>query len=77
MGIEDLPETLIVSVTGDPATPPSGGISLAKTLGGTLLTVEGEQHGAALVAGNACVDNIVADYLINLDLSDERTTCTL
>jgi pimeloyl-ACP methyl ester carboxylesterase len=75
--IEGLPETLIVSVTGDPATPHSGGISLAETLGGTLLTVEGEQHGAALIAGNACVDDIVADYLINLELPADGDRCVL
>ncbi len=75
--IEGLPETLIVSVTRDPATPHSGGISLAETLGGTLLTVEGEQHGVALTDDNACVNDIVADYLINLELPDEGATCTL
>ncbi len=75
--IEGLPTTLIVSVTRDPATPHSGGISLAETLGGYLLTVEGEQHGVALTGNNACVNDIVADYLINLELPDEETTCTL
>ncbi len=75
--IEGLPTTLIVSVTRDTATPLSGGISLAETLGGYLLTVEGEQHGVALIDNNACVNEIVADYLINLELPDEGTTCTL
>jgi hypothetical protein len=42
-----------------------------------LLTVEGEQHGVALTGGNACVNDIVADYLIDLELPDEGTTCTL
>ena len=75
--IEGLPTTLIVSITRDPATPHSGGISLAETLGGYLLTVEGEQHGVALTTTNACVNDIVADYLINLELPEEATTCTL
>jgi hypothetical protein len=66
--IEGLPETLIVSVTRDPATPHSGG---------NLLTIEGERHGLALTADNACVNDIVADYLINLELPDEGATCTL
>lgn len=73
MGIEDLPKTLIVSVAGDPATPHSGGIGFAETLGGILLTVAGEQHGVAFTDDNACVDN----YLINLKLPSEGTTCTL
>ncbi|MBI4781774.1 MAG: alpha/beta hydrolase [Oscillatoriophycideae cyanobacterium NC_groundwater_1537_Pr4_S-0.65um_50_18] len=52
-------------------------MNLAETLGGTLLTVEGEQHGVALTDDNACVNDIVADYLINLELPDEGATCTL
>ena len=75
--IKGLPKTLVVSVTRDPATPHKGGISLAKTLGASLLTVEGEQHGVALTGGNACVNNIVADYLIDLKTPDEGATCTL
>jgi pimeloyl-ACP methyl ester carboxylesterase len=75
--IEGLPQTLVVASTQDSATPYSGGISLAETLGASLLTVEGKQHGVVFVAGNACVDTIAADYLINLELPDEGTTCTL
>lgn len=75
--IAGLPRTLVVSVTRDPATPHEGGISLAKTLGASLLTVEGERHGVALVGGNACVDGIVADYLINLKSPEPDRRCTL
>jgi pimeloyl-ACP methyl ester carboxylesterase len=75
--IEGLPETLVVSVTGDPATPHSGGIRLAETLGASLLTVEGEQHGVALITDNTCVNDIVADYLISLELPAEGERCTL
>lgn len=75
--IEGLAETLVVSVTRDPATPHEGGISLAKTLGGSLLTVEGEQHGVALIGNNACVNDIVAIYLINLKLPTHDQRCTL
>ena len=46
-GIEGLPDTLTISMTGDPSTPYDGGVSLADTLGGSLLTVEGEQHTVA------------------------------
>ncbi|MFC3996782.1 alpha/beta hydrolase [Nocardiopsis sediminis] len=63
---EDLPAPLVVSVTRDPATPHEGGISLAEKLGGHLLPVEGSQHGVSLVTGNTCVDDIVAEYLIDL-----------
>ncbi len=75
--IEGLPQTLVVAATRDSATPYSGGISLAETLGASLLTVEDGQHGVVFAAGNACVNDIVADYLIDLDLPDEGTTCTL
>lgn len=75
--IKGLPKTLVVSVTRDPATPHTGGISLAKTLGASLLTVEGEQHGVALTGGNACVNNIVADYLINLKIPADGARCVL
>lgn len=75
--IEGLPATLVVSVTRDPATPHEGGISLARTLGASLLTVEGEQHGVALTGGNACVNDVVADYLINLKSPAADQRCTL
>ncbi|USX25106.1 alpha/beta hydrolase [Oxalobacteraceae bacterium OTU3CINTB1] len=75
--IKGLPKTLVVSVTRDPATPHEGGISLARSLGASLLTVEGEQHGVALIGGNACVDGIVADYLIHLKSPDPDRRCTL
>jgi hypothetical protein len=68
---------LVVSVIGDPATPHEGGISLAKTLGASLLTVEGERHTVALTAGNACVNDIVADYLIGLKIPSDGARCVL
>lgn len=75
--IKGLPKTLVVSVTRDPATPHEGGISLAKSLGASLLTVDGERHGVVLIGGNACVDGIVADYLVNLKSPDPARGCTL
>ncbi|MEV0385845.1 alpha/beta hydrolase [Nonomuraea sp. NPDC050643] len=74
--IKGLTDTLTVSVTGDAITPHEGGINLAKALGGSLLTVEGEQHGA-LLAGNACVNETVAAYLIDLKSPAEEARCKL
>lgn len=74
--IHGLPKTLVISVTGDGLTPHEGGIALADALGARLLTVEGEQHGATL-ASNPCIDNIVANYLVNLKLPDSGTRCSL
>lgn len=75
--IKGLPKTLVVSVTRDPATPHEGGISLARTLGASLLTVDGERHGVTLIGGNACVDGIVADYLVDLKHPDPDSRCSL
>ncbi|MEV4804024.1 alpha/beta hydrolase [Nonomuraea sp. NPDC049421] len=74
--VKGLPRTLTVSVTGDPITPHAGGVKLAEALGGSLLTVEGEQHGAILTT-NACVGRAVADYLIDLKAPAEGARCTL
>jgi hypothetical protein len=74
--VAGLPPTLTISVTGDPSTPYQAGVDLARALGGRLLTVEGDQHTAAL-QGNACVDDIVAGYLIDLRLPSEGARCTL
>lgn len=75
--VEGLPRTLIISITGDPSTPYAAGASLAESIGGRLLTVEGERHTVALEGLSPCVNAIVADYLIDLELPDEGTTCTL
>ncbi|WP_250032685.1 alpha/beta hydrolase [Paractinoplanes maris] len=75
-GIPNLPPTLTISVTGDALTPHAGGVSLAKTLGGGLLTVEGKQHGTMLAA-NACVDAAIATYLIDLKVPAQDATCRL
>lgn len=74
--IEGLPEVLVISATGDPVTPHQGGISLAETLGARLLTVDGNQHGT-IVSRNECVDAVVADYLVDLELPEEGARCTL
>ena len=62
---------MVVSTTGDPATPYQAGVDLAAALGGTLLRVEGDQHGAVL-AGSRCVDDAVSAYLVDLTVPGER-----
>ena len=73
--IDGSPRPLVVSVTGDPASPHEGGVALAETLGAGLVTVEGEQHGAVLV-GNSCIDDTVVDYLISAEAPADAH-CTL
>lgn len=74
---EGLPETLVVSTTGDPATPHEGGIAMAQALGASLLTVDGKQHGAYLLGGSECVDNVVDAYLLDLETPPTDARCSL
>ncbi|ONI86293.1 alpha/beta hydrolase [Saccharothrix sp. ALI-22-I] len=73
--VAGLPPVLVMSTTGDPATPYEAGVSLAKELGGGLLTFEGNQHTVYL-HGNACVDEAGHEYLINLKLPAAGTRCS-
>lgn len=75
--ITGLPDTLTISITGDPTTPYEGGISLADSLGGALLTVKGEQHTVAMSGTSDCVNDAVSDYVVDLKVPDEGATCTL
>lgn len=73
--VEGLPPTLVVSTTNDPATPYQAGVELAKQLGGTLVTFQGTQH-TVVFQGNKCVDDIAANYLLDLTLPPADTTCS-
>lgn len=73
--VPGLPRVLVISTTKDPATPYEAGVNLANTLRAALLTVDGTNHTAYLGIGNKCVDQIGNEYLINLTLPDEGTSC--
>ncbi|MFD1149237.1 alpha/beta hydrolase [Saccharothrix hoggarensis] len=73
--VSGLPPVLVISTTGDPATPYEAGVSLAKELGGGLLTFEGNQHTVYL-QGNDCVDGAGHEYLISVKLPPEGTRCS-
>ena len=75
--IKGLPNTLIISVTGDPATPYAAGEVLAESLGGTLLTVEGTRHTVAQAGTSPCVNDAFTDYLINLKVADAALRCRI
>ena len=49
--VHGVPQVLVISTTGDPATPYQDGVDLARDLGAVLLTVEGTRHTAYLNAG--------------------------
>lgn len=72
-----LPTVLVVSVTGDPATPYQAGVDLAAALQARLLTVDGNQHTVAL-QGVSCVDDRVTTYLVDpATLPPEGARCTV
>jgi hypothetical protein len=72
--VPDLATTVVISTTGDPATPYAAGQELAKLLDARLITVEGDQHTAYL-SGIACVDDAVNGYLIDLTLPKDGLVC--
>ncbi len=71
-----LPTVVVVSTTGDPATPFANGAALARTLDGVVVAVDGERHGSFLIAGNACVDAAGIDYLVDLTVPAEGLRCS-
>ena len=74
--VDGLAPVLVISTTGDPATPYQAGVDLAEQLGGRLLTVEGTRHTAYLNAGLSCVDDAATEYLVDLTLPPDGTTCS-
>ncbi|PXX71359.1 alpha/beta hydrolase family protein [Nocardia tenerifensis] len=69
-----LPTAVVVSTTGDPATPHPGGVALARTLHASLITYDGTQHGA-FGRGSACVDEPVIRYLVSLSPPASELYC--
>lgn len=59
-----VPPILVVSTTGDPATPYRAGVDLAAALHGKLLTVVGNQH-TAVDGGNVCANRVAGGYLVD------------
>ena len=69
------PKVVVVSTTGDPATPYADGVALAKQLGASLITYNGAQHTVALNSDVSCVDDAVLSYLIDLVSPPDGLTC--
>ncbi|MGW4214618.1 alpha/beta hydrolase [Lentzea sp. NPDC004789] len=72
--VQGLPQVLVISTTGDPATPYQSGVDLSRALGARLLTYNGNQH-TAFLAGIACVDGVGTNYLADLRLPETDATC--
>lgn len=69
--VEGLTQVLVISTTGDPATPYEAGVELARQLDAHLLSYHGNQHTVAL-QGVRCVDQAVGNYLLRLQLPDQE-----
>ncbi|MCX5045664.1 alpha/beta hydrolase [Aldersonia sp. NBC_00410] len=70
-----LPNVVVVSTTGDPATPHEAGVALADELHGSLVTFEGTQHTVVAGGTSACVDEAVDAYLIEGTAPAPGLTC--
>ena len=70
------PQTLLVSTTGDPATPYRGAFHMAAALrnDSRVLTYRGEGHGA-LFAHNPCVTRTVTTFFLSGTLPRPPATC--
>lgn len=75
--VDGVPLPPVVSITGDPTTPYEGGNALAEALGGTVLTVEGEEHTIVMRGTSPCVDQVASAYLIDLQLPPADARCTV
>jgi len=72
---EGAPPLLLVSTTGDPATPHAGALVVADRLASaTLLTHEGDGHTIAF-QGSGCVDDTVTSYLVDLEVPADGARC--
>lgn len=70
------PPILVVSTTGDPATPYQGGVTVAERLeSGVLITNEGDGH-TVVADGKPCIDDLVVAYLVDGTVPADGTTCS-
>lgn len=70
------PPILVVSTTGDPATPYEAGVRVAERLeSGVLVTNEGDGH-TVVADGKPCIDDLVVAYLVDGTVPPDGTTCS-
>ncbi|OKH66266.1 hydrolase [Mycobacterium sp. SWH-M5] len=58
-------KVVVVSTTGDPATPYQAGVDLARQMGASLISFDGKQH-TVVFNGDACVDTAVLRFFTDL-----------
>ena len=67
-------KVVVVSTTGDPATPYEAGVALARQMGASLITFEGKQH-TVVFNGDACVDTAVVRFLVDSVVPQNGLRC--
>ncbi len=73
---EGAPPIVVISSTGDPATPYEWGTNVAERLQkGVLLTYDGYGH-TAFAHGRRCIDDAVTAYLVGTKAPRDGTRCT-
>ena len=66
---------VVVGTTGDPTTPLDSSRQMAASLeDGRLVVVEANQHTGYRV--NGCIDDVIHEYLVQLDAPDDETVCS-
>jgi pimeloyl-ACP methyl ester carboxylesterase len=73
--IDGLAPIVVISTTGDPATPYEAGVRVAASIpGAVLITNEGDGH-TIFAQGKRCIDTPVVDYLVDLTVPAEGIRC--
>lgn len=73
--MKGLPPIVVISTTGDPATPYASGLRIAQQIpDARLVTNVGEGH-TIYAQGKACVDDPVTTYLIDLTAPEDGLWC--
>ena len=73
--IKGLPPVVIISTTGDPATPYESGLKVAAQIPtGVLVTNKGEGH-TVFGLGKPCIDDSVTRYLVDLTAPKNGLVC--
>ncbi|MBO0680483.1 alpha/beta hydrolase [Mycolicibacterium sp. S2-37] len=67
-------KVVVVSTTGDPATPYAAGVALAEQLGASLISFDGAQH-TVVFNGDACVDTAVVRFLVDSVVPPKGLEC--
>jgi pimeloyl-ACP methyl ester carboxylesterase len=69
------PSILVIGTEGDPVTPIEGAEMLARALQhGRLVRAPGAAH-TSFGRGDACIDDVVVDYLVSLSVPVDETPC--